>query len=81
MAEKIARLTSCGSAVFVHTLLFLFFILALINLIGKRESSAKFEPSVLPYNNENAQFAPLLVLDCRGLEFTGFDPRVMGSSP
>jgi len=40
----------------------------------KRENSAKFEPTVKPYHNENAQFAPLVVLDCRGLEFTGFNP-------
>jgi hypothetical protein len=48
--------------------------------VGKRESSAKFESTAfIAYNNENAQFAPLLVLDCRGLEFIGFDPRVMSS--
>jgi len=44
----------------------------------KRESSAKFEPSfkLKPYSSEKSgQFQPLLVLDCRGLEFTGFDPR------
>jgi hypothetical protein len=54
-----------------------FTVLSLINFTGKRESSAKFEPSIVPYSNENGQFAPLLVLDCRGLEFTGFDPRVI----
>lgn len=45
----------------------------------KRESSAKFEeksPS-LPYSaDNNGQFAPFLTVDCRGLEFIGFDPRV-----
>jgi len=42
----------------------------------KRESSAKFESSSMkPYNSENAQFQPLLVIECRGLEFTDFDPR------
>ncbi|KAH9487027.1 UPF0587 protein [Psilocybe cubensis] len=42
----------------------------------KRESSAKFEPTPFtPYTAENAQFQPLLVLECRGLEFVGFDPR------
>ncbi|KAF8168201.1 hypothetical protein B0H34DRAFT_50816 [Crassisporium funariophilum] len=42
----------------------------------KRESSAKFEGTpITPYNPENAEFAPLLVLECRGLEFIGFDPR------
>jgi CXXC motif containing zinc binding protein, eukaryotic len=45
----------------------------------KRESSAKFDPSfpIRPYTIESSgSFAPLLVLDCRGLEFTDFDPRV-----
>ncbi|CAL1695250.1 unnamed protein product [Somion occarium] len=44
----------------------------------KRESSAKFEPKspVQPYSADaNGQFAPFLTLDCRGLEFVGFDPR------
>jgi len=42
----------------------------------KRESSAKFESTpTTPYNAENAQFQPLLVIECRGLEFTDFDPR------
>jgi len=43
----------------------------------KRESSAKFDTSpVRPYSSEaNGQFAPLLVIECRGLEFTGFDPQ------
>ncbi|PPQ73540.1 hypothetical protein CVT26_010351 [Gymnopilus dilepis] len=42
----------------------------------KRESSAKFETTAFkPYNSENAQFQPLLVIECRGLEFTDFDPR------
>ncbi|RDB28559.1 hypothetical protein Hypma_015615 [Hypsizygus marmoreus] len=42
----------------------------------RRESSAKFEPtSPQPYTSENGQFAPLLVIECRGLEFVGFDPR------
>ncbi|KDR84890.1 hypothetical protein GALMADRAFT_233334 [Galerina marginata CBS 339.88] len=42
----------------------------------KRESSAKFEPTpITPYNAENALFQPLLVIECRGLEFTDFDPR------
>lgn len=44
----------------------------------KRESSAKFEPTPpKPYTAESSgKFAPLVVLDCRGLEFTGFDPKV-----
>jgi len=43
----------------------------------KRASSAKFDTSVRvsPYTNQNAQFEPLLVIECRGLEFVGFDPR------
>ncbi|KDQ63490.1 hypothetical protein JAAARDRAFT_202925 [Jaapia argillacea MUCL 33604] len=46
----------------------------------KREHSAKFDPPsvspTLPYKAEaNGQFAPLLTIDCRGLEFVGFDPR------
>jgi len=44
----------------------------------KRESSAKFEPSSVPqpYSADaNGQFAPFLTIDCRGLEFVGFDPR------
>ncbi|KAF8807310.1 DUF866-domain-containing protein [Phlegmacium glaucopus] len=42
----------------------------------KRESSAKFESTAItPYKSENAQFEPLVVIECRGLEFTGFDPR------
>ncbi|KAF9519911.1 hypothetical protein BS47DRAFT_1324245 [Hydnum rufescens UP504] len=46
----------------------------------KRESSAKFDPNfpIRPYTIESSRsFAPLLVLDCRGLEFTDFDPRGM----
>ena len=45
----------------------------------KRESSAKFEPNEKPkpYSAEaNGQFAPFLTVDCRGLEFVGFDPKV-----
>ncbi|KAJ7293491.1 hypothetical protein C8J57DRAFT_1269168 [Mycena rebaudengoi] len=43
----------------------------------KRESSAKFDASyaLQAYKAENAQFAPLLQIECRGLEFVGFDPR------
>ena len=52
-----------------------------LNLLGKHENSARFESlDDIPYNNENAQFAPFLLLDCRGLEFIGFDPKVMNSS-
>ncbi|KAG5650658.1 hypothetical protein H0H81_011480 [Sphagnurus paluster] len=44
--------------------------------VCKRESSAKFEPTKdQAYAAENGQFAPLLVIECRGLEFVGFDPR------
>ncbi|KAF7799267.1 hypothetical protein EIP86_010499 [Pleurotus ostreatoroseus] len=44
----------------------------------KRESSAKFEEKIptLAYSaDNNGQFAPFLTMDCRGLEFIGFDPR------
>ncbi|KAK2461991.1 hypothetical protein APHAL10511_006454 [Amanita phalloides] len=42
----------------------------------KRESSAKFESSpVVPYSSETGQFEPLLVVECRGLELIGFDPK------
>ena len=46
----------------------------------KRESSAKFDEKALvkPYTvDANGQFAPLLIIECRGLEFVGFDPRVL----
>lgn len=43
-----------------------------------RDSSAKFEPVIKSYSAEsNGQLAPLLVMDCRGLEFIGFEPRVV----
>ncbi|EDR14946.1 uncharacterized protein LACBIDRAFT_300570 [Laccaria bicolor S238N-H82] len=43
----------------------------------KRESSAKFETAspVKAYDSENGQLKQLLVIECRGLEFIGFDPR------
>ncbi|KAF9462148.1 hypothetical protein BDZ94DRAFT_1166323, partial [Collybia nuda] len=41
----------------------------------KRESSAKFETIITPYIAENEQYGPLLVLECRGLEFIGFNPK------
>ncbi|KAK7468804.1 hypothetical protein VKT23_003305 [Stygiomarasmius scandens] len=43
----------------------------------KRESSAKFDAASppKPYSAENGQFAPFLKIECRGLEFTGFDPQ------
>ncbi|VDB99708.1 unnamed protein product [Peniophora sp. CBMAI 1063] len=44
----------------------------------KRESTAKFEEKNPPkaYSADaNGQFAPFLILDCRGLEFIDFDPR------
>ncbi|KAJ3781717.1 hypothetical protein GGU11DRAFT_323160 [Lentinula aff. detonsa] len=45
----------------------------------KRESSAKFDATSppKPYNAENGQLAPFLKIECRGLEFIGFDPRGM----
>ena len=44
----------------------------------KRESSAKFDTvPPKPYSADaNGQLEPLVVLDCRGLEFVGFNPRV-----
>lgn len=43
----------------------------------RRESSAKFEPlRPVPYSSDNGVLEGLLVIDCRGLEFTDFDPRV-----
>ncbi|KAJ2927162.1 hypothetical protein H1R20_g9909, partial [Candolleomyces eurysporus] len=47
------------------------------SLLGKRESSAKFNTSsaVKPYVAENGQLQPILEIECRGLEFVGFDPR------
>lgn len=44
----------------------------------KRESSAKFDEKspTIPYSADaNGQFAPILTIECRGLEFVGFDPR------
>jgi len=42
----------------------------------KRESSAKFDAAPpTPYKNDHAEWGPLLVVECRGLEFVGFDPR------
>jgi len=44
----------------------------------KRESSAKFDQKfvITPYKIEkNNQFQPLLEIECRGLEFVGFDPK------
>jgi len=42
----------------------------------KREASARFEPSfpTRTYSAENGQLAPFITLDCRNLEFIGFDP-------
>ena len=48
----------------------------------KREHSAKFEPGEKPKSysaDANGQFAPFLTMDCRGLEFVGFDPKVWPS--
>lgn len=47
-------------------------------LSGKRESWAKFELSspVEAYSPEAREFKPLLIVECRGLEFIGFDPQV-----
>jgi len=54
----------------------------LMTVPGKRESSAKFDPTpITPYTSENAQFQPLLVIECRGLEFIEFEPRVRTPHP
>lgn len=29
-------------------------------------------------SSEKQEFAPLIVIECRGLEFIGFEPRVSG---
>lgn len=51
----------------------------------KRESSAKFDKfndsktQIKPYQiatDKGQEFKPIAVLDCRGLEFVDFDPRV-----
>jgi Eukaryotic protein of unknown function (DUF866) len=45
----------------------------------KRESSAKFEtayPTQVYSADSNGQPAPFVILDCRGLEFIGFQARV-----
>jgi hypothetical protein len=49
----------------------------------KREHSATFEKAApTPYSaDKNGQFAPLVVIECRGLEFIGFDPEVGPTSP
>jgi len=43
----------------------------------KRESSAKFEAASppQPYTDANSQWGPLVTIECRNLEFVGFDPR------
>ena len=45
----------------------------------KRVHSARFEDksATIPYTaDSNGQFAPFVTLDCRGLEFIGFEPSV-----
>jgi len=44
----------------------------------KREANAKFDAAspTKPYSSENGQLEPFLTLECRNLEFIGFDPRV-----
>ncbi|CAD6565049.1 MAG: hypothetical protein TREMPRED_000669 [Tremellales sp. Tagirdzhanova-0007] len=38
-------------------------------------SSSSKSTNHLPYTDTNAQYTPLVALDCRGLEFTGFQFR------
>jgi len=40
----------------------------------RREASARFESPPQTYSAENGQSAPFVTLDCRNLEFVGFDP-------
>jgi hypothetical protein len=49
----------------------------------KREHWATFDKAApTPYSAENnGNFAPLVVIECRGLEFTHFDPKVRPPSP
>lgn len=44
----------------------------------KREANAKFDAAspTKPYSSENGQLEPFLTLECRNLEFIGFDPKV-----
>ncbi|RHZ56357.1 hypothetical protein Glove_402g30 [Diversispora epigaea] len=43
----------------------------------KREGFAQIDPnSINPYTIENnEQFSPIVIIECRGLEFVDFDPR------
>ncbi|KAG9295862.1 hypothetical protein G9A89_006601 [Geosiphon pyriformis] len=43
----------------------------------KRESSAQFDPTpTKPYTNDDSgQFAKIVTIECRGLEFIDFEPR------
>lgn len=43
----------------------------------KREANAKFDAAspTKPYSSENGQLEPFLILECRNLEFIGFDPQ------
>ena len=48
----------------------------------KREANARFESSspTNPYStDQNGQFAPFVILDCRNLEFVDFIPKVCQS--
>lgn len=42
----------------------------------QKQHSASFESPPKPYSLENGEFAPFLTMDCRGLEFVGFNPKV-----
>ncbi|CAG8580186.1 23656_t:CDS:2 [Cetraspora pellucida] len=44
----------------------------------KREGYAQFDnTSIKPYTIENSgQFSQIVIIDCRGLEFVDFDPRI-----
>lgn len=49
----------------------------------KREHSATFDKAApTPYAaDSNGNFAPLVMIECRGLEFTEFDPKVRPPGP
>ncbi|CAG8555620.1 11030_t:CDS:2 [Paraglomus occultum] len=44
----------------------------------RRESSAQFDPKPTTFytSDDSGKYAQMAVIECRGLEFTGFEPRV-----
>jgi hypothetical protein len=77
LAAKGILLISCGAVDYVRPSRRVLITRRAACGLGKRESSAKFDPSPpRPYKSENEQFEPLLSIECRGLEFVGFDADV-----